>query len=114
MPPSQHRLVESLARRDSESVDLREKIVEIIITTPPEKRVRGITSVEQHYMGRLMTTMRGKVDVEIARNILKEEVEKRLILDPLPNGRSYSVRFRTEDEKEAINAQAGENGGTDR
>ena len=78
VPPSQHPLLSSLSDQSQENDKIRNLVGEIIATTPLQKKVGEIESVERRYMGKLMPQMRGKLDANVARTIIQEEMGKRL------------------------------------
>jgi hypothetical protein len=55
-----------------------------------------VHSVEKRYMGDLMSQRKGKVDVNLAMEIIKEEMEKRLVFEPTtPGSKLLKVRHRS-------------------
>ena len=100
MPPSQHPLLSSLADNVQENDRIRELVIEIIATTPLQKKVREIDSVERGYMGKLMSRMRGKLDANVAREIIAEEMKRRLEFIRPESGstRYWIVRHRSPEE----------------
>src|SRR5271163_2676582 len=78
IPPSQHPLLSSLADNVQENDRIRELVIEIIATTPLQKKVREMESVQRGYMGKLMPRMKGKLDANVAREIIQEEMTRRL------------------------------------
>jgi hypothetical protein len=95
--PYRHLLLASLADRTSEIEPLREKVVEIIKTTPLRKKIRSIHALEQMYMGLVMKDLRGKVNVGDALEIIRQEMESTLhIEEPRQEGGYYTVRLQSE------------------
>jgi hypothetical protein len=50
--------------------------------------------VEKRYMGELMMRRKGKIDVDLAMEIIKEEMSKRLIFESSPGSKLIKVRLR--------------------
>jgi hypothetical protein len=96
-PPSQHPLLSSLTDNVQENDRIRELVVEIIATTQLQKKVREIESVERSYMGKLMPRMRGKLDANVVREIIQEEMTRRLeFIRPESGSTKYwTVRHRS-------------------
>jgi hypothetical protein len=78
----EHPLLATFSDRTEENEQIRKNVIDIITTTPMKQVVRGIHSVEKKYMGQLMRQSKGKVDVELALKIIKEEIAKRFEFEP--------------------------------
>lgn len=96
-----HPLLPELSSR-SEDEQIRQNVIDIISSTQLQKTVRGVHSVEKKYMGELMSRRKGKVDVNLAMTIIKEEMEKRLVFEPTtPGSKLLKVQHRSEVKTEA-------------
>lgn len=105
-PPSisvyNHPLLSKLSNRSEENEQIRQNVIDIISSTQLQKTVRGVHSVEKKYMGVLMSRRKGKVDVNLAMTIIKEEMEKRLVFEPTTRGsKLLKVQHRLEVKTEA-------------
>jgi hypothetical protein len=100
IPPSQHPLLSTFADNVQENDQIRELVIEIIATTPLQKKVREMESLERGYMGKLMRQMRGKLDANLAREIIQEEMTRRLeFIRPESGSTKYwTVRRRSPEE----------------
>lgn len=97
-----HPLLPKLSNRSEENQQIRQNVIDIISSIQLQKTVRGVHSVEKRYMGELMSQRKGKVDVNLAMEIIKEEMEKRLVFEPTtPGSKLLKVRHRSEVETEA-------------
>jgi hypothetical protein len=57
----------------------------------------GLPSLENFYMGILMKEMRGKIDVDSAREIIRKEILSRFeVVEPEKRGGEWIVRKREE------------------
>jgi Asp-tRNA(Asn)/Glu-tRNA(Gln) amidotransferase B subunit len=104
-PPSisvyNHPLLPKLSNRSEENEQIRQNVIDIISSTQLQKTVRGVHSVEKKYMGELMSRRKGKVDVNLAMTIIKEEMEKRLVFEPTtPGSKLLKVQHRSEVKME--------------
>ena len=100
IPPSQHPLLSTFTDNVQENDRIRQLVIDIIATTPLEKKVREMESLERGYMGKLMPRMRGKLDANVAREIIQEEMTKRLeFIRPESGSTKYwTVRHRSQEE----------------
>jgi len=104
-----HPLLETLIARDITKQRLREHIIEIIESTDLREKTRGRTGLQKAYMGKLMKRLRGKLDVGVAKEVLKDEMERRL--DFTPEGSWFSVRVRSREEVDRLVAEEGKERG---
>ena len=95
-----HPLLSELSNRSEENSQLRQNVIDIISSTTLKKSVRGVHSVEKKYMGDLMMRRKGKIDVDLAMEIIKEEMSKRLIFESSPGSKLIKVRLRDDLERE--------------
>jgi hypothetical protein len=99
--PSQHKLLSTLTNREEQHDTLRQKVIEIITSTPPHSRIRdGMQTLEKLYMGKLMRDLKGRVDADVALKVIREEIASRIEITPSEGkGRYYMVRMRDENSK---------------
>jgi Asp-tRNA(Asn)/Glu-tRNA(Gln) amidotransferase B subunit len=95
----QHPLIETFSNRDAENARIHQNVIEIITSTVLHEKIRGMDSLQRLYMGELMGRRKGKVDVNLALEIIKKEMAKRLVFEPVsPGSKFLRVRHRSDEE----------------
>ena len=94
--PSQHPLLSKLTNPLAETDEIRRRVVDIIQSKPVQSETRqGAKTLETFYTGQLMKELRGKVNVDLARKIIVEEIDKHFeITTPVKKGGYYIVKKR--------------------
>ena len=92
--PSEHPLLNSLADRADENEHIRSAVIDIITTSPLMRKTPGVEALVTSYFGKLMKQMRGKIDVDVAKEIIRKEIAERLEVIP-GKGKYSQVSFRS-------------------
>jgi Glu-tRNA(Gln) amidotransferase subunit E-like FAD-binding protein len=94
---SEHPLLKDLTNRTDEKEHIRNAVIEIITNSPLMNKTPGVDALVTSYFGKLMKEMRGKIDVDLAKDIIKEEIAERLEIIP-GKGKYSKVKFRSKYE----------------
>src|SRR5579862_7480934 len=94
VPPSRHPLLKSLTQQLPDRDEIRNRVVDIIQSTELFYTTRdGAQTLERFFLGRLMNNLRGKVDPNLAKEIVKAEVEVHFEIEaPSKKGGYYTVK----------------------
>jgi Glu-tRNA(Gln) amidotransferase subunit E-like FAD-binding protein len=94
VPPSRNPLFVKLTQTLDDPDEIRSRIANIIKENPVENELRdGLRTLERFYMGRLMKELRGKVDSDRAKRIIRDEIDKNFeIVPPVKQGGYYGIR----------------------